>query len=238
VDSHEIVYDRASRDSLYESRRHRRRRGGFDVVDSFTDTVEADGRELTRCLEIDRVFSLLSGETAFAGRAAVEYVRQRETAEIVDGEIRVEERPRTAVRHTEFAGVPGEFVVVEGGGGTFAFELVGADTAEAVERATVDLDAFYDRHEAGRPWKAGFFGDGDDAVTGVLHGEDVRASSDLADVLERSRLNQLGLAYEYGGRDLDVTAARSGYVEVYRPRDFDTADYLGYLRDEIPPHAE
>ncbi|MFB6163584.1 MAG: hypothetical protein ABEJ31_00320 [Haloarculaceae archaeon] len=212
--------------------------GDFDVVGDYAETVPKDDRELQRCLEIDRVFSLPSGESAFAGRAAGEFLRSGESAEIDDGEITVREHPRTETRYTEFAGVPGEFVVVASGSGTFALDLVGAETNTAIERAALDLDAFYERVADATPWKAGFYGTGDDGVNGVFHGPDLRASHDLDALLADSRLNQVGLTYRYDGAELKMTAAASGYVEVYRPRSFAVADYLAYLRREVLPHVE
>jgi hypothetical protein len=85
------------------------------------------------------------------------------------------------------------------------------------------------------PWKAGFSGTGEHAVTGVFHGENLRESGDIDDRLGSSNLNQVGLSYEYQGTDLKMTAARSGYVEVYQPTTFEEKEYLKYLSDEILP---
>ncbi|WP_232687147.1 hypothetical protein [Halobacterium zhouii] len=212
--------------------------GDFDVVDSFSDSVTDGDRELARRLEIRGVFSLPSGEMAFAGRAAEEYLRERETHAIEDGEIEVREDPRVGTRYTEFVGVPGEFVVVGSGDGEFAFDLVSADTNTDVERATLDLDGFFTAHGSARPWQAGFYGAGDDPVTGVVHGSDLRNEYDLDGMLADSNLNQVGLTYEYDGEDVKMTASRSGYVELYRPQTFGREDYLEYLREEVLSHVE
>ena len=210
--------------------------GSFDVVDSFSETVEEGDQELERCIDVKRVFSLPSGEHAFAGHAAWEYRQERESARITNGEVSVVAEPRTATRHTNFVGVPGEFVVVGSGQGTFAFDLIGRDTNTTIERAEVDLDSFFDRHGDGAPWKAGFFGTDDDGVSGVLHGSDLRESHDLDDLLEGSSLNQLGLEYRYDDDEVKMTASRSGYVELYQPRDLGAKEYLTYLQREILPH--
>lgn len=211
--------------------------GSFDVVDSYADTVEEGGQELRRRLDVERVFSLPSGDAAFAGRAAREYRRERQSARIEDDGVRLVEEPRTAVDHTAVAGVPGEFVVVGSGAGAFAFDLVGRDTGTTVERATVDLDGFFDRRDGAAPWKAGFRSDGEDGVSGVLHGTDLREDHDLESLLADATLNQVGLSYRYDGRDLKMTAAESGYVELYQPRDLEVGAYLEYLREEILPHV-
>jgi len=212
--------------------------GTFDAVGSVTETVTEDDTELERCLTVDRVFSLPSGEMAFAGRAAADELVDRTEATIEGDDIAISETTRTVTRYTDFAGVTGEFVVVGSGDGTFAFDLVAAETDTDIERATVDLDAVFDEHGDATPWKAGFFGASDDGVTGLFHGADLRESHDLQGILADARLNQLGLSHEYGDAEVKMTAARSGYVEVYRPTDFDSADYLAYLSDEVLPHVE
>ena len=211
--------------------------GSFDAVDSVTETVSDGDNELERCLEIDRVFSLDGGEMAFAGRAAAESVVDGTTTAIEDDGITVTDRERVETRYTEFVGVPGEFVVVGSGDGTFAFDLIGDQTGTDVTRATVDLDAFFDGRDGATPWKAGFYGTGEDAVNGTIHGADLRTDHDLDALLEDSNLNQLGLSYAHGDRELKMWAARSGYVEVYRPSEFESAQYLSYLNDEILPHV-
>jgi hypothetical protein len=213
-------------------------RDDFEVVDSFSETVEQDGQELERVLDVRRVFSLPSGEVAFEGRAAVERVVNRTTTELDFGEVRVEETPATETRVTQLAGVPGEFVVVGSGKGTFGFDLVSRDTGADIERASLDLSGFLDAQADAEPWRAGFYDNDGNCENGVLHGTDLLADDELGHVLRDARLNQLGLDCSYGDRSLKMTASESGYVEVYRPSDFDTEDFLGYLLEEVVPRAE
>lgn len=210
--------------------------GSFDVVDSFSETVVEGDQELERCLDVERVFSLPTGETAFAGHAASEYRQERESARISNGGVDVVSEPRTATRHTNFVGVPGEYVVVGSSAGTFAFDLVAQETNTSVDRASLDLDRFFAERGDAAPWKAGFFGTGDDGVSGVLHGSDLRESHDLEELLDGSSLNQLGLTYSYDAEEVKMTAAESGYVELYQPREMEPEAYLGYLREEIVPY--
>jgi len=212
--------------------------GAFDAVGSVAQTVTEDDHELDRCLTVDRVFSLPSGETAFAARAAAEELVRESEAAIEGDDIAVTETTRTVTRYTELVGVTGEFVAVGSGDGTFAFDLVAEETDTEIQRATLDLDGFFDAQGDATPWKAGFFDASEEGVTGVFHGADLRREHDLQAILADSRLNQLGLAHEYGEGEVKMTAARSGYVEVYRPTTFDSADYLAYLREDVLPHAE
>lgn len=210
--------------------------GTFDRVASHATTERVDGRDLERALHVDRVFSLPDGEPAFEGSAAAEVVTERERTVIEDGAVTVTTEPATTARRTDVAGVPGEFVVVGSGRGTFAFDLVAADTGTAVDRAALDLDAFFDRKADATPWKAGFVDGGEGDLSGVLHGTDLRNGHDLTDLIESARLNQVGLEHEYRGRDVKMTASASGYAEVYRP-DLDVGAVLQYLREELVPHV-
>lgn len=210
--------------------------GSFDVVGSFSDTVTEGDQELRRVLDVERVFSLPSGDTGFAGRAAREYRRERESARISDDGVDVVAEAQTTTRHTDFVGVPGEFVVVGSSKGRFALDLVAQETNTSIERGVLDLDGFFAQHEEGAPWKAGFFGTGDDGVSGVLHGSDLRETHDLDDLLAGSSLNQLGLEYADDGDEVKMTASRSGYVELYQPRDLSATEFLAYLQREIVPH--
>lgn len=207
----------------------------FDVVGSFTDTVTEDGHELQRCLVIDRVFSLQSGEMAFAGRAAADVVSDTTTASISSGDIDVQRSSQIETQFTEFVGVSGEFVVVSSSDGTFAFDLIAHETGTSIDRATLDLDAFFSDHESATPWKVGVNDTGNGGMNGIFHGEDLRSNHDLAEIIESSTLNQVGLSHGYGGSDVKMTASRSGYAEVYRPSDFDSTEYLEYLNEEILP---
>lgn len=210
--------------------------GTFKVVDSFSETVSEDGHELERCLTIDRVFSLPSGEMAFEGRAAADTIATETATTIENGDIHVDEREQTVTQYVEFVGIPGEFVVVDSGDGAFAFDFIGRETNSSIDRATVDLDEFVAAREGATPWKAGFYGPAETDVNGVFHGADLR--DEMGDVLENSSLNQLGLSYEHDGDDVKMTATRSGYVELYRPASFDSAEFLEYIREEILPFLE
>ena len=212
--------------------------GSFQMVDSYAETVEVGDHDLERRLEIDRVFSLPSGGMAFEGRAAAERrVSEREAA-IEDDGIAVTEGTNVVTEFTEFVGIPGEFVAVGSGKGTFAFDLVGAETNTTIERATLGLEGVLDDHGDATPWRVGVSGNGEGAVNGTFHGQDLRASRDLDALLDGSTLTQLGLAYDHDGDDLKMTASRSGYVEVYQPSSYDAEAYLEYVRDEILPHVE
>ncbi len=208
--------------------------GSFDRVGSFADAIE-DG-ERARCLEIERVFSLPGGEMAFEGSAAIEATETVERSRIDGGEIRIEEESRTVTRRAEFVGVPGEFVVADSSRGTFAFDMIADETNTDIERATIDLGGFLENRPDAAPWKAGFSGRAGNVENGVLHGSDLLDDDGIDGLLDGATLNQLGVEHDYDGERAKVTAARSGYVELYRPAEFGAAEYLQYLVDEFAPH--
>ena len=212
--------------------------GSFQMVDSYAETVTEGDHDLERRLEIDRVFSLPSGGMAFEGRAAAERLVSEREAAIEDDGIAVTEGETVTTEFTEFVGIPGEFVAVGSGRGAFAFDLVGAETNTDIERATLGLEGVLDDHGDATPWRVGVSGNGDGAVNGTFHGQDLRASRDLDALLADATLTQLGLAYDHDGDDLKMTASRSGYVELYQPSSYDAEQYLEYVRDEVLPHVE
>ena len=210
--------------------------GEFDVLQDYTETVTEDGHDLDRSIEIDRIFSLPSGDRGFAGTAAAERLVTRSTTQIVDGEIRVTETDATETVRSAVAGVPGEFVLTANSTGTFAFDLIGAQTGTDVDRGRLDLSGFLAAHDDGSPWKAGFYDGPGPAAKGTVYGEDLLADEAVGPVLDSAALNQLGIDYAYAGQDVKVDLTESGFVQRYRPRGQSTAEFLGYVAEEILPH--
>lgn len=52
-----------------------------------------------------------------------------------------------------------------------------------------------------------------------------------------AQLDQLGFDCSDGDDSLKMTALESGYVEEYRPSEFDTEELLPYLLEAVVPHA-
>ncbi|MEF8774657.1 MAG: hypothetical protein V5A37_08065 [Halobacteriales archaeon] len=211
--------------------------GTFDAVSSFSRTRERNGEALETALEITKVFSLDDGRPAFTGHAVREELSTARELDISYGEIDAAETERTSQRYTQLAGIAGEFVVVDGSRGTFAFDLIEADTSTTVERASIDLDGFLGAQSDPHPWQAGFSGEDGAAHTGVLYGDDLLENENAAALLDRGQLTQLGLDYTYRNTDVKMTATTSGYIEVYRPRSMGDAEFLAYVDDEFLPHC-
>lgn len=208
--------------------------GSPERLGSFEETVTQDGFDLTRCVEVDRVFSLPDGTHATSGRAAVERVKQVEEVDIEDGHIEPYREPQKITTYTEFLMVPGEFVVVDSSDGAFAFDLVQDETGGAIERTGLDTAAFRAAHD-GDLWKLGYADP--DGGTGVVYGDPDGSGVSESAVPRGATTTQVGLTHDYRDDRVKMTLTRSGYVAVYRPGEWDGKEFLQYLQDEVVGHA-
>jgi len=178
--------------------------------------------------------SLPSGDTAFAGRAAREYRRERESARIADdgsaSSPNRRRRPGTRISSVSPASSSSSGRARAGSPSTSSAVTRTRPSTGANSTWTPSSSATVTPHR-GRP---GSPGRGDDDVSGVLHGTDLRESHGLEDLLDGASLNRnFGLTYTDDGDEVKVTAARSGYVELYQPREMSAEEYLAYLQREI-----
>jgi len=212
-------------------------KGDFALIESFEQQISEDP-ELFQCVEVQRTQNTDSGLTVQKGRAATQRLDEKESVEIVNGSIRVQNRSQPVTRYTEFVAVPGHFVAVSNGGGTLAFDLLGDEVA--IERADIDLDRYFetqqDEHDA-TPWKAGFYGHLGNAEKGVVYGEGVLEDSDFGRAVAGSQKNQLGLSYSRGEELMKVNVTESGYVEVYQPSNYEEAEFAEFVVEEVLNHA-
>lgn len=217
--------------------------GESDEIDSFHRTSKKDGTKFTRSLQITKEGHTKSGNPIYLGEAAIQEVEEMISVSIEEdsGEIIVTEEPRREGKYTEVMIVPSEFVVASSGSGEFAFDLVQELSPEiSVNRAELELTEFaeeYYRSPGVNPWQVGFYGNIGEAEKGVVYGDEVFNDDEIGDVLERAQINQLGLQYQVNDKDIKMTSARSGYVEVYQPSNFSSEDYAEYILSEIIPIA-
>lgn len=212
--------------------------GDFDGIESFSETYTHDNHELERCVEVRQSLTTDSGIPVQTGRVATEKLDEEETVEIEGGEITVYEQTEIITLYTEFITVPGEFVAVSNSSGVFAFDTIGRNTDTAIERAELDIDSFAESNSDANPWKVGFYGHLGEADNGVIHGTSVLDDSDIGDVLQDAKKNQLGVEYTKDGDQIKVTMAESGYIEIYQPSNYDSADYAEFVVEEILHHIE
>lgn len=189
-------------------------------------------------MSVSGVRRTANGTDITEGRAATQSLAERESVQLTADDVVVDGTDDVRTQHTQFASVPGEFVVVENGTATFLFDLIESQTGGAVERATFDLDAFLDGLPDPQLWKVGFYDRDGGAESGVVHGDDVLADGAFGSALESLPKNQVGVDTAFDGTEYKLNVARSGYVEVYRPSDVDTAEYVEFLREVVVPHAQ
>lgn len=217
--------------------------GEMNDIESFHKSQESDGTTFTRSLQLEIEGYTEAGDPIYVGEAAHQTVEETKTVSInpETGEIVVSEEPRREGKYTEVIVVPNTFAAVSSGAGEFAFELIQeTNPGTSVNRASLDLTQFakdyYDRPEV-NPWQVGFYGNIGEAEKGVVYGEDVFDDSEIGEVLERARVNQLGLRYEVRGKEVKVTMSESAYLEVYQPSTFSSEDYANYIINDILPIA-
>jgi hypothetical protein len=214
--------------------------GDFGAVESNQTTVETDEHELEHCIEV-QYSQQIGGITVQKGRAALESLEEQDSIEIVDGAIRVQSRTQPVTKYTEFVHVPGKFVAVSSGGGTFAFDLIGSQVGVGINRAEIDLDSYFnvqkDKYDA-VPWKTGFYGHLGKAENGVVYGESVLEDGDFGNAIADSQMNQIGLSYSRGDEILKVNVTESGYVEIYQPDNYEEGEFAEFIIEEILTHAE
>lgn len=219
-------------------------RGEFDEITSLHKSSTQDGVEFMRSLQISEEGTLDTGHRYYTGEAAIQDVEKEEYVRIDSdtGEIEVGEEGITKGKYTEFVTVPSEFIAVDSSTGTFAFRLLQElHPGIQVDRATLDLNTYADDYYQApnvNPWQVGFYGNIGEAEKGIVYGEDVFSDDEIGEVLDRSRLNQLGLQYEMLGHDMKMTMTQSGYVEVYNPSNFDSGEFAEYLVTEILDYVD
>ena len=214
--------------------------GEFDDLRSEVNTFTKDGEELREAIEILDTVDSDMGEALY-GRAAVEDITRDEGPVINDGQIEVKSYTETETKMTEFLVVPGEFVIVENGSGTFAFNLIGRQVGALIERGEVNLDAYInylqDQNRDQEAWQVGFYGNGGEAQKGVVYGNNVLEDSDVGGVLDISEINQLGISYSTRDHSMKITVTESGYTNVYQPSDFESEDFLNFFSSELAPYV-
>jgi len=221
----------------------------FGPVDSTIETNNVGDETLRACLEVRNTQEdAFGGYTLQTGRAAIEELETEERISIRENAASVTAREESVTRtkYTEFALVPGEFAAVESGRGAFAFDLIGGETDVAsIKRGEIDLMSFADsfegdsRPENAQPWQVGFYGNAGGAEKGVVYGDGVFDDRDLGEVLKQCPKNQLGLIIEpEDDEEIQMTATRSGYVEVYQPSNYDALDFSEFVIEYVLPHVE
>lgn len=217
--------------------------GSIEHVEPFIDTVEKEGFDAEQCLEISQEISDLNGNTiAYEGKAAEQFVTEAESVTVRDesNSISVSQEPQLEWKYTNFLLVPDDLLIIDSSAGRFLFSLLESKFDVNIERAEIHLRAYResldkDRNEV-EPWKIGFYGREGNADNGVIHGTDLLGDDTLGNILAHNATNQLGLTYRRDGTQMKTFVSESGYVEVYQPDNYDTSNFVSFIKEEILPH--
>jgi hypothetical protein len=209
--------------------------GSFEKITSTASTYERNGADYKTCIEVTDTFTLSNGKIGQIGQVARQKPEMIEEAFITDSSIQIGEKESEKTQYTSFISLSGENVIVNSGGGTFAYDIIGRETGTVIERAGLSLDEFHKQHPQADYWQAGFYNKGSDAENGAIYGSSVFDDSDLGSVLQSSELNQIGTQYAYDDNELiKISITESGYIDVHQP-DFTGESFLEYFQDDISP---
>ncbi|WP_306056956.1 hypothetical protein [Natronococcus wangiae] len=213
--------------------------GDFSTLESFRDTTEQSGFELNRGIDIARSERLSNGQPVFVGRAGAEEVVTEDEVAVSESRIGIKEVPKKSTKYAEFVTAPGDFVLVDSGSGSFAFDLIARHMDCLISRAEIDLQRFFESMEEYNPevWKLGFRGFGSQTQNGVVYGNNVTEDSNFGEMLNGADKNQLGLSYSSGEDGIMMTITQSGYIEIYSPSNYETEEFAEYVASNVLPHA-
>lgn len=206
--------------------------GDFDDLSSFNRTRQEGAFTLNRAIEVSRTFSGPGSRVGYVGRAAIQRVETQETFDFQSGKI-VSSEERTKNTHmTDFLVIPDYIALVSGNAGAFAFDLINEETGADIRRGQIDLWKLLEDHSDSDAWQAGFYGNDGLAQKGTVYGDSVMNDAELKDVLRHSKLNQLGLIVKHDGYDVNLTMAKSGYLQVYTP-DLEPDEFSDFFSEHI-----
>lgn len=213
--------------------------GSSGRLESEVRTVQQDGEDLLRSVQVRKENQTSGGHSVQRGQAAIEQMNERTQIEIDDatGDIRVTEKPQKTQSYSEFLHVEDEFVAAASSSGVFVFNLIENQYPEAdIERPKINLRAFLDSHPDAYLWQVGFYGAVGNAQKGIVYGDDVNEDEHIGNILDNSQLNQLGLIFSHNGDTVKITMSESGYVEIYQPTNYDELDFADFVVSNIIPH--
>ncbi|WP_226039075.1 hypothetical protein [Natrinema sp. DC36] len=217
--------------------------GSVEEIDSCTNTVDKHGFEAIECIDIRESITDLSGNTlAFKGVAAEQYLKDGKSISISEesDSISVIEGADLAWRYTDLLIIPDDILVLGSSSADFVFEIIRSNFGINFERAEIDLQAYRktveDEYSDVEPWKIGFYGREGNADNGVIHGNNLLDDSDIGEILSHNATNQIGLNFSRDGKQMKTFVTESGYVDIYQPSDYESGQFVNYLKEDIRPY--
>lgn len=213
---------------------------GHDIDhEQFPTSRQKSGFKLHSTLETDWTQSLLNGRHIIRGRAVAEQLEKVKSPTIeTDGGVQRNdiEQEKTAVV-SEFAYVPGEFVLTESTSDDFVGHLIEHATDAHVRRGKIDLSQFADAHSEANFWM-GWSRSSHGPIDNIFASGDIDDDPDVAQLVKENKSSQLGLRnVEFEGRLMKLVLSESGWVEVHRPKDMGTVEFTRFVDQEVMPHT-
>lgn len=200
-------------------------------------------------LQVEEAQQDLAGRTVVSGEAAHVGGEERVVPVIEeDGTISERERMVDDPQRVEWFAVPEAspgYVCVDASGAEWVFRQLGRQLDVWVEAAHYDLGAFHDRLRADQEadvWQVVWSDPAEDGEAGTFYpgfdSDDEAGRTVKKRGLERYK-KQFGFTFwsSEAGDTVRGTVARSGYLELYSPRDWGTLETARWLREQALPHA-
>lgn len=210
--------------------------GSLGRFESFTNTRTENGTELTDMISVTGVKRTPGGLDITEGQAATQDVAETNRVELSNGGIDVSSTSSVETDLTDFLAVGDDFVVVDSSNGTFTFDLLERQFSTPVNRADIDLDSFWMSLADAIPWKVGFFGHDGPVSNGVVHGESVLDDGVFGSAIRDLQKNQLGVKVDIEGDEYKFVITKSGYLELYRPREIGSAEFAEFISHNVLSH--
>lgn len=208
----------------------------FSRLEPYRGSRSVDDHNLTDQIDVTGVARTASGVDITEGVAAREEVATVETTAIEFDAISLDSKSDVVVKHTDFAVIPGELVVVENSKGLFLYDILERSIGVSSEQVNVSLDGVRSEFPDASLWKVGFYGREEGAENGVLHGKELQDDPAVAEHLTSGSLNQLGMRVTIDSEEYNLFITESGYVELYEPRELGTKEFLLFVRTHLQPH--
>lgn len=212
--------------------------GNFSSIDTsgHPKVRKERGNELRSTINIDEETENVSGTPITTGRVAEQTQSEIESPSIDEQGRIVEGQPslRQETISTQFASVPGEFVVIESSKHQFAFDLIGREVGAVIEPIQLNLDALAsDYQDEAEFWMGGFYDHGSNAANGVTYGDNVFADPEIGEAVWGARKNQLGMDFEYNSNPVKMRITEGGYLDIYQPSEYGTLSFVRLINDII-----
>lgn len=206
----------------------------------YPTTESKSGLELLRTLSVRGGESDLRGNEIQVGRAARQDVTKEKGYDIdPDGKVTSNgEEKRKITDVTEFMYSEDQYAVTESTKKEFAFSLLAKAIGTEVSSADIDMNGFIEAHQDARFWMAGYYNHSGEPTSGDGYAEgDLFESDEFRETFEKSDKNRIGVEFEFESELVKLLLTEGGYIEVYRPSNFDSIQFKRLIDEKISPYV-